>query len=428
MLSQTLRHDLINSKETKLIKFMQSRAERVLNPFKYHLSADAKKRLRWLYILYYEKDNNISLAANNIAVSRQWLSGIKKVFEYNNRDPRSLEPKSRAPNNTSNRGRIAKDTEALIIKIREDYAWGKDKLAFHLSAQYGVKVNANTVNKYLHKHKLICPKLSLKNTKAVLAKKEREKETHLVSKYRPPEAIKDYRPGALVEKDMKYVARPNRSSDRKTRASYWYQQTMLDSLTRQKTFELTEDFESKTVTKAYEVAVERFPFNIACINNDNGSENNKDFSAHLKDTSIVQFYSRPGTPTDNPRVERSHLTDEKEFYARSNIYNDFNKQREALKRWEYTYNNIRPHQALGYLTPVAFYELWKENPEAAYKITEKWQKYLQKQRVRLARSRKIKKKEQIEALMNFIDVTLDQKSDISEAKLQLINCQLCSVA
>ena len=79
MLSETLRHDLIKAKEIKLIKFMQSRAEKTLNPYKYYLSEDAKKRLRWLYVLYYEKDNNISLTANNLGISRQWLSNIKSI-------------------------------------------------------------------------------------------------------------------------------------------------------------------------------------------------------------------------------------------------------------------------------------------------------------------------------------------------------------
>jgi hypothetical protein len=428
MLSETLKHDLIKAKEIRLIKFMQSRAERVLNPCKYHLSEDAKKRLRWLYVLYYEKDKNISLTANNLGISRQWLSSIKKVFEYNNRNPRSLEPQSRAPNNTNNRNRIEKYKEALIIKIRTGDFWGKDKIAAHMLTEYKININPNTVNKYLHKHELICPKISLKNTKAMAGKKDREREANLESKYRSPSAIKDFKPGALIEKDMKYIAKPNRNKLRKTRDGYWYQQTMIDTFTRYRTMELTPDFESKTAVLAYQVAIKRFPFDIACINNDHGSENNKDFASYLKDTNVLQFYSRPGTPTDNPRVERSHLTDEVEFYSRANIYNTFDNQREALKEWEHNYNFKRPHQALGYLTPMAFYRLWKKNPEEAHRIMDKWQIYLKKQRIRLAQSRKFKKKEQIEVLMTFIDSKLEQKTSLNEAKLQLINCQLCSVA
>lgn len=48
MLSQTIKHDLIRAQEVKLIKFMQSRDEKELNKYKYHLSSDAKKTL-WLW-------------------------------------------------------------------------------------------------------------------------------------------------------------------------------------------------------------------------------------------------------------------------------------------------------------------------------------------------------------------------------------------
>lgn len=427
MLSQTIRHDLIRVQEAKLIKFMQSRAERMLNPKKYYLSEDAKKKLRWLYVLYYEQEKNVSRAANNIGISRQWLFNVKKIFEYNNRDPRSLEPQSRAPNNTSNRkDRIAKYKEDLIIKTRKDYGWGKDKITAYLDNELKIKINHNTINKYLHKHKLISPKISLKNSQAMMKKKERE--INLRAKFRPPNKIKDYRPGALIEKDMKYVIKPNKNGQHKTRNNFWYQQTSIDSFTRIRVMELTEDFESQTITLAHQKSLKRLPFNIACINTDNGSENNGAFIDNLRNNNTFHFYSNVGTPTDNPRVERSHLTDELEFYSRGNICSDFGEQKEALSKWEYIYNFVRPHQALAQMTPMAFYQLWKKNPSEAYQIIDKWQVYLKKQSKRLAQSRKIKKKEQIEALMSFIDAKMCQNIDLNQAKLQLINCQLCSMA
>jgi hypothetical protein len=76
-----------------------------------------------------------------------------------------------------------------------------------LKRDYGLKVSASTANRYLHKHKRIDPKVSQRNEKAWKDKIEREKkkEVSLQAKYRPPSKIKDYAPGALVEKDMKYV-------------------------------------------------------------------------------------------------------------------------------------------------------------------------------------------------------------------------------
>jgi hypothetical protein len=170
------------------------------------------------------------------------------------------------------------------------------------------------------------------------------------------------------------------------------------------------------------------PFTIACFNTDNGSENEKEFSEKLQKDNIFHFYSNAGTPTDNPRVERSFLSDDLEFYQRGGLRKNFQEQREAIREQDEIWNWKRPHQALAYLSPRQFYQLWKENPEAAYQIVEKWQDYLRKQRIRQAQSKKIKRKEQIEALMNFIDAKLDKNKGLNQAKLQLINCQLCSVA
>ncbi len=80
------------------------------------------------------------------------------------------------------------------------------------------------------------------------------------------------------------------------------------------------------------------------------------------------------------------------------------------------------------MTPMAFCQLWKKDPGEAYQIIDKWQVYLKKQSKRLSQSRKIKKKEQIEALMSFIDAKMCQNIDLNQAKLQLIDCQLCSMA
>jgi len=411
---------------------MQILAEKALNPNNYYLSKEAKKRLRWLYMLYHKEKGNISKTARKIGISRQWLSHLKQVFEKNNKDPRYLEPESRAPNNTSNRERIPKETEDLILKVRDESlnAWGKEKIARALKRDYKIKINPNTVNKYLHKHKRIDPKISLRNSRVFKDKKERDKEDIMLKvKFRPPKAIKDLAPGALVEKDMKYVRKQKQSFHGKNKENFWYQFSEIDSFTRIKKIEIEENPDTAASIRSHKESVKRFPFKIACENTDNGFENNNDFSKELKKENTFHFYSNAGTPTDNPRVERSHLTDEYEFYKRGNTFSSIEKQKEAARKWENIYNFKRPHQALGYLTPMEFYELWKKDKDKARAIVEKWQEYLKRQRIRLARSRRIKKGEQINALMRFIDAKLNQeKEEIDRAKLQLINCKLCSVA
>jgi len=426
-----LQDDWLEDIKRRSLERMKNTAEKELNPNHYQLSSEAKKRLRWLYALY-EQAGNVTQSAWKLGISRQWLSEMKAVFEKNKKDPRSLEPESRAPKNTRNRKRISKEVEDKILEVRAQSknVWGKQKIAVVLERDHQIKINPNTVNKYLHKHEKIDPKISKKNEQAWKTKIDREKpEAELFVRYRPPKAIKDLAPGALVEKDMKYVAKPSSNDVPLSRGeSFWYQHTETDSFTRIRALELVRDSTAMNSALAHQKSKEKFPFVIACQNTDNGSENMKEFRELLKKDTVFHFYSNAGTPTDNPRVERSHLTDELEFYQKGGFKKTFEDQQEATAEWEYFYNFVRPHQALGYLTPMAFYELWKTNQEKAFGIVRTYQGYLAKQRRRLAGARRIKKTEQVQKLMEFIEVKLNKKVGLKRAKESLINCQLCSVA
>jgi len=52
----------------------------------------------------------------------------------------------------------------------------------------------------------------------------------------------------------------------------------------------------------------------------------------------------------------------------------------------------------------------QSNPEEAYRIKNKYSAYLKKQSRRLAKSRQMKNKEQIENLMKFIDKKLSKSN------------------
>lgn len=413
------------------IPSMQGIAENLLNPLRYRLSEEAKKRLRWMYFLEKECQGNVTHAAVKIGISRQWLSGLQSTFKGSRRDPRSLEPASRAPRSTLQRKRISKETEEKILEIRAPYGWGKDKIASVLLRDWGLKAGPSTCNRYLHKHLKIDPKLSEKNKHAWAKKKEREGASSLKVKYRPPRQLKDYQPGALVEKDMKFIPAVDKqpapfNGKYHTKDFFHYEHGFIDTFTRIRAMELTKESDSCSAASAYRAIQERLPFPIASMNTDNGGENGKHVAEQLTRDDVVHFYSRTGTPTDNPRVERAFLTDDQEFYGRGNLFRSFQDQQHALRAWEHTYNYVRPHQALGNLTPMAFYQLWKQDPGKAYAIKNKYQTYLAQQGKRLASARRLQRAEQIESLMHFIDAKLNQKVELSQEKLALVNCQLCS--
>ncbi len=54
----------------------------------------------------------------------------------------------------------------------------------------------------------------------------------------------------------------------------------------------------------------------------------------------------------NGYVERSHRTHREEFYQVIPDNWTVAHLNPQLRRWEHIYNTVRPHQALGYLTPL----------------------------------------------------------------------------
>jgi transposase InsO family protein len=357
-------------------------------------------------------NGNITACSRNLHITREWLTKIYGKFKSNDRDPRWLENKSRAPHNTSDRKRTSRDTVDKIIQLRLDKkysTWGKEKLARLMWTQHQIKISPSTVNRYMAKAKLLNVRISHKNKLAFKNKILTQK-----IKQRPPKAIKDYKPGALVEKDMKFIVKQGKfinTEKFKASENFFFQHTMIDDFTRLRVLDAVPASDSLTAKKSFLKSKSRFPFSIVCLNTDSGGENGKDFADYLTKQNIIHFFSRTGTPTDNPRVERSHLTDEVEFYGQGNRqHKDLKSLKQALNTHEHTYNFIRPHQALGYLTPMEFYELWKADPQAAYNIKDKWQKYLAKQSKRLHIARRMKKKEKIEALMQHIDSVLNRQN------------------
>lgn len=393
----------------------QQIAENMLNPLRYHLSDAARQRLRWMYVIERECDENISRASKKLNVSREWLTKLHRLFVSHDRDPRVLEPKSRAPHDTNARSRISPKTECLIIKTRKQYpAWGKEKIVRILKRDHNIVVSGTTVGRYLNAHHLIDLKLTMKNERAWKRRKAM-KGTQGVIRTRFPHGLENAGPGALVAKDMKLIAKPGYSEHRahgkdKAKHLFWYQHTMIDSCSRRRVVSVVEDADSQTAKEAYEEASLCFPFPIASITSDNGSENDGAFDRYLRNKNIQHFWSRPGCPTDNPRVERSHLSDDREFHRFHRSQNaSFSGLKKDEATWDRIWNDERPHQALAYLTPTEYEKLWIDDRPRALTIQNNWNAYLSKQSLRLHAARKEKRAEEIHSINAHLRAKLGKR-------------------
>jgi len=104
-----------------------------------------------------------------------------------------------------------------------------------------------------------------------------------------------------------------------------------------------------------------FPFPIEEVQTDHGTEFTYIFMPHVqKPHPFEEFLKQAGirhklipiaTPKQNGKVERSHRTDDEEFYNQRGYRKPATRRRELARHIDY-YNKQRPNQALGWLTPL----------------------------------------------------------------------------
>jgi len=303
---------------------------------------EARQRLAWMDF-YRAHGNNASLTCRHFGISRDTFYRWKRRFKP--RDLSSLEDHSRRPL------RVRKPTTAprvidKIRSLREKYPrWGKDKLAVLLRAE-GIRVSASTVGR-------VVKRLLDRGLIREPAKLRRIRSRRRVNRpwaRRKPKEYAVLAPGDLIQVDT-------------------LDQEILPGL-RRKQF-TGRDYVSKyDVLRAFSAATsgcakmflqtlrERMPFRVKAIQVDGGSEFMGEFEIACKELGIELFVLPPRSPKLNGSVERAQRTHTEEFYEVQEVHHEIEPHNRQLLTWENTYNFIRPHQALGYLTPAEFYNRW----------------------------------------------------------------------
>lgn len=97
------------------------------------------------------------------------------------------------------------------------------------------------------------------------------------------------------------------------------------------------------------------PFTIKAVKTDNGLEFLGEFDNYLKRKGIVHYFSYPRTPQSNAFIERFNRTIQEEFVDGNREHlKDTEIFNSKLIDYLLYYNTVRPHQSLGYLTPMAY--------------------------------------------------------------------------
>ncbi len=301
------------------------------------LSKEARVRLSW--IGHYKKCQNASVTCRRFGISKSTL--YKWVKRYVEKGPRGLESLPRTPKRRRTTT-VPWQTVQLICDLRREHpAWSRHKIAVILARDYGIALSPSTVGRIMKRKGLYDERVSRKRSRAAKRKKRR---------LRAEKWMKKAFPGCLIQIDTKHL----RFGGRK-----YYQFTAIDCFSRV-AFSRAYSSASSACARAFLEEVKAYlPFSVLALQTDNGAEFLRHFDQATEEELITHYFSHPYCPKDNAFVERKIQTDKYELWAFREGYT-VEELNQILDEWNFVYNHVRPHQGLGYLTPMEFLAQWME--------------------------------------------------------------------
>jgi len=153
-------------------------------------------------------------------------------------------------------------------------------------------------------------------------------------------------PGHHIQMDVKFLIFKDKQGKKLKR----YQYTAIDDATRVRALKVYERHTQKNAIDFVDYVIDKFPFRIQQIRTDRGHEFQAQFHWYVEDLGMRHVYIKARTPQLNGKAERSHQTDQEEFYQLLNYKNDVDLK-EKFAVWEQFYNFARPHGAHKGRTP-----------------------------------------------------------------------------
>lgn len=296
-----------------------------------HLTERAKYKIK-VFDWWRVHGKNASLTARHFGLGRmtlyRWLQRFRKQgitgFNEYSRRPRNLR-KPTTPWNIVMR----------TVQLRNLYpAWSKHKIRVLLKRER-VLVSASTVGRILKRKGLINPKSSKKRRKAALSPRARF-----------PRGLRIGEAGDMIQMDTKYIMLPG--------GRKYYQFTAIDVLSKRRVLRVYPSQSSRNGALFLQECLRCFPFSIKAVQTDNGAPFLKEFEALCKKLGLPHYFIYPRSPKQNTYVEISHGADEREFYQQGNTWSLLPVMQRKIREWEDTWNTVRPHEALGQLTPQEY--------------------------------------------------------------------------
>jgi transposase InsO family protein len=299
-------------------------------------------------LFYFFNGRNVRRTCRHFGISRQTFYRWKRRFSRH--DLSTLEERSHRPHKVR-KPTWAAELAERVLSLRKQYPrWGKDKLVVLLRRERR-SVSTSMVGRIL-------ADLKRRGTlheppRPAVLRLARRKLRNRPWAIRKPKHWRIEQPGDLVEIDTKEI--------RMRGGVILKHFSARDVVSRWDVVEVHRRATSLAAARFLDTLLDRLPFPVRALQVDGGSEFAAEFEEACQQKELPLFVLPPKSPKLNAHVERSNRTHNEEFYevhAESDQVPVLNRQ---LLRWERTYNCVRPHQSLAYLTPLEFITRWKRN-------------------------------------------------------------------
>lgn len=212
-------------------------------------------------------------------------------------------------------------------------------------ARQGVRVSASTVHRVLHEafERGTVLRLGYLN-RSTSRRRRAARRAHALRKragMRPVQA------GDLVQIDTLH--------ERSVLGRPRYQFTAVDPIGRHLFAQLYSSPTSRNAASFLRELITVFPVPVRSVQVDNGSEFMGEFERACQELGVALFTIPPASPKANGMVERAQRSCREEHYAFEPPCLTLQEEREALAEFVHHYNRVRPHKALGYLTPMEYH-------------------------------------------------------------------------
>lgn len=288
---------------------------------------EAKEQLKvWfkLRVLEYAKHLGATAACREFKVARSSFYHWKQ--KHNAEGKSGLYRKKPIP--YSHPRKTPPETIEKILDLRKNYKLGALRIMYYLERYHGINISESTVTRTLKAHGM--------------NKLPKTAEKRAVHTKRYAKSV----PGHHVQVDVKFLS----LKDEEDKLVRRFQYTAIDDATRIRALQIHPKHNQECAIKFMDYVVDKFPFRINTIKTDRGHEFQARFHWHVEDQGMKHVYIQPRTPQLNGKVERSHRTDQQEFYQLLTYRNDIDLY-EKLIAWEEFYNFHRLHGAHDGKTP-----------------------------------------------------------------------------